>query len=400
MSQKFKLMEIHEGDAVAVIPSLKRLGAETGYEVWKSPVFYNPVMKLNRDLSMVAIQIFQKEHHVNVRICEPLAGSGIRGIRWAKEINGVDSIVLNDANPHAYELMQRNVRANGLEKLITIHNSNANLLLQEYASRTDRFDVIDLDPFGSPMPFLSSCMAAAKRLCLLAITATDTAPLCGVKAEACMRKYAAKPLRTSYAHEVAARILIGAAARVASISEFGVAPLLTHSTDHYIRCYLEMKLSVKSANSCMKNLGFLYHCPKCQTRGLTMNWRIPEGRCPNCTERIETAGPLWTGSLQSGDFSRKVEEEARVRYPTGNTRLLRLLTTITAEANAAPLYYDLDDFCDRIGTPNPSFEKLFRMLASSGYTASRTHFKPKAVRTNAPPIQIEAMIRELTKSSD
>lgn len=400
MSQKFKLMEIHEGKAVAQIPQLKRLGEKSGYEVWKSPVFYNPVMKLNRDLSVLAIQTFQRMHHAKIKICEPLAGSGIRGIRWAKEVKGIETVVLNDANPHAYELTGRNVRANHLERKIRFHNRNANLLLQEFASEADRFDVIDLDPFGSPMPFLNSSVAAAKRLSLLAITATDTAPLCGVKRDACLRKYAAKPLRTSYTHEIAARILIGAAARVACIYEFGVTPLLTHSTDHYIRTYLEMRLSVKQANLSLQDLGYLYHCPKCQTRGLTTDWKVPNAECSYCATKVEVAGPLWTGPLQSEPFCRKVEEEAQVRYPTGNKRLLNLLNSLVAEASSPPLYYDLDELCDRLGTPNPSFKKIFEMLKSSGYEASRTHFKPKGLKTDAPIRKIEAMIRKLASSSD
>ncbi len=393
-------MEIHEGDAVAEIPRLKRLGEKTGYEVWKSPVFYNPVMKLNRDLSVIAIQIFQRELAAKIKICEPLAGSGIRGIRWAKEIKGVESIVLNDANPHAYSLIQKNVQTNHLEHTITIHNSSANLLLQKYSSQADRFDVIDLDPFGSPMPFLSSCVAAVKRRSLLAITATDTAPLCGVKAEACMRKYAAKPLRTSYAHEIAARILIGAAARILSTFEFGVVPLLTHSTDHYIRSYLEVRLSVKETNLSLRNLGYLYHCPACHTRGLTTNWKVPKTSCPSCKGNVEVAGPLWTGAVQSGPFCLKVEEEARSRYPTGNKRLLTLLSCLIAEALSPALYYDLDEICDRIGTRNPSFKKLFEMLTTKGYGASRTHFKPKGLKTDAPLREIEAMVRALSAGSN
>src|SRR5712692_936296 len=396
MSQKFKLMEIHEGNAIAEIPQLKRLGEKSGYEVWKSPVFYNPVMKLNRDLSVLAIQIFQRMHQAKIKICEPLAGSGIRGIRWAKEVKGIDSIVLNDANPHAYELTRRNVRANHLNRKIRFYNRNANLLLQEYASQADRFDVIDLDPFGSPMPFIHSTVAAAKRLSLLAITATDTAPLCGVKKEACIRKYAARPLRTSYTHEIAARILIGAVARVACIYEFGVTPLLTHSTDHYIRTYLEMRLSVKQANLSLKDLGYLYHCPNCQTRALTTEWKVPEANCPACAAKVEVAGPLWTGPLQSELFCRKVEEEGKSRYPTGNKRLLNLLSTLVAEANSPPLYYDLDELCDKLGTPNPAFKELFELLRLNGYQASRTQLKLKALKTDAPPKEIEAMIRKLT----
>ncbi len=400
MKQRIKLMEIHEGNVVASIPKLKPLGEKSGYEVWKSPVFYNPVMKLNRDLSVMAVQVFQRRHALSLAACEPLAGSGIRGIRWAKEVDGIERIVLNDANPHAYRLASKNVAANRVAKKIKVHNSDANFLLQQFASKTERFDVIDLDPFGSPMPFLNSCMAATKRLSLLGITATDTAPLCGVKAEACIRKYGAKPLRTSYSHETAARILIGAAARIASIFEFGVKPLLTHSTDHYIRSYLELKMSVKHANATQRSLGYLYHCRQCLNRGLTTNLTLPGEHCTNCDSKVELGGPLWTTALQDRSFCEDVQIEALKRYPKENTRLLNLIRLLVEESEAPPLYHDLDEICDRIGTPNPSFKALFAELTSRGFIVSRTHFKPKALRSNAPIGEIEKAIRNLTAQSD
>ena len=43
----------------------------------------------------------------------------------------------------------------------------------------DKFDIIDLDPYGSMVPFLYSTLKAIKKRGLLCVTCTDTRVLCG-----------------------------------------------------------------------------------------------------------------------------------------------------------------------------------------------------------------------------
>ena len=42
-----------------------------------------------------------------------------------------------------------------------------------------RFSVIDLDPYGSPTPFLDAAVQSTKEGGLMCITCTDMAVLCG-----------------------------------------------------------------------------------------------------------------------------------------------------------------------------------------------------------------------------
>lgn len=49
----------------------------------KLPVFYNPVMKFNRDISIIILNSLPNK---NMNIALPLAGSGIRGLRFLKEL--------------------------------------------------------------------------------------------------------------------------------------------------------------------------------------------------------------------------------------------------------------------------------------------------------------------------
>ena len=74
-------------------------------------------------------------------------------------------------------------------------------------SYSNRFDVIDLDPYGTAAPFFDGAVQAVQDGGLLCITCTDAAILCGNHAEACYGKYGAMSLQTKYCHEMVSRIL-------------------------------------------------------------------------------------------------------------------------------------------------------------------------------------------------
>ena len=71
-----------------------------------------------------------------------------------------------------------------------------------------RFDVIDLDPYGSPTPFLDAAVQSVADGGLLCITATDMAVLCGNTPETCYTKYGAISLKTKACHEFALRNVV------------------------------------------------------------------------------------------------------------------------------------------------------------------------------------------------
>lgn len=51
--------------------------------------------------------------------------------------------------------------------------------MYSHQSMEDRFDVIDLDPYGSPAIFLDGAVQAIRDGGLLLVTCTDMAVLCG-----------------------------------------------------------------------------------------------------------------------------------------------------------------------------------------------------------------------------
>jgi tRNA (guanine26-N2/guanine27-N2)-dimethyltransferase len=51
--------------------------------------------------------------------------------------------------------------------------------MYNHRSFEDRFDVVDLDPYGSPAVFLDGAVQSVKDGGLLLVTCTDMAVLCG-----------------------------------------------------------------------------------------------------------------------------------------------------------------------------------------------------------------------------
>lgn len=103
-------------------------------------VFYNPVQQFNRDLSIAAIRtwagLVESEgllkrkglddvvsHEPKIKILEALSATGLRSIRYAKEMSElVDFVVANDMDLNAVESIRLNVAANDLSETKVVPN--------------------------------------------------------------------------------------------------------------------------------------------------------------------------------------------------------------------------------------------------------------------------------------
>src|SRR3989338_409005 len=144
---------IKEGSAIIMISKIGKISKEIG-------VFYNPVMGFNRDISVLLLNSIHKK---GMQIADPLAASGVRSIRFLKELNKdkIKNIYINDFNNDAIKSIKENLKLNKIKynnnKKIIIKNEDANLFLLNSTG----FDYIDIDPFGSPNFFLD---AACRRI--------------------------------------------------------------------------------------------------------------------------------------------------------------------------------------------------------------------------------------------
>ncbi|MGA2524630.1 MAG: tRNA (guanine(10)-N(2))-dimethyltransferase [Candidatus Bathyarchaeia archaeon] len=386
---------IREGKVQVLVPKLEAYGVTpSDYAPSKAPVFYNPVMEFNRDLTVLAFQAYQRMLNREISICEPLTSQGIRGIRFAAEIAGVKRVLISDINERAFKVAKHNVQLNGLEKMIAVRHRDANCVLSCNASPKKRFDIVDIDPFGTPAPFLSSALRALRNHGLLASTATDLAPLCGVHSKACIRKYGGKPLRTEYCHELAVRLLAGCTAVLAAKHDIGIHVVFSHSSEHYIRLYAQIVYGAVKADESVKTLGYILHCFNCLHRETT---RQPFGNlnCPECGSKMDYAGPLWLGSIFDQQFIESMIKENQTVAFKSNARISKLLSLTKQEALAPITYYLLDKLSGKLGLPSPSIQAFSNALHNGGYQAVPTHFNPRGIRTNASALTMHKLLKEM-----
>lgn len=357
--------EITEGKTRLLVPEKGTFGRTLAGEAQKPPVFYNPRMKLNRDICCSFARTLG-----DATFADALAGSGAKGLRVANEADL--EVFLNDANEYAVDLIRRNADLNKLS--VDVSNEDANLFLLKH-----EFDFIDIDPFGTPVPFLDSSILAASKNGYLGVTATDTAPLCGVYPGSCFRKYGAKPLRSEFCHETGLRILLGYVARTAAKYERGVKCLFGHSTEHYFRLYVKLSPGKKQGDLSLSELGYVYYCRSCLNREYIKEV-LPTTRTCSCGKPYEICGPLWLGKIKDGDVLKMVLSESAYLE---NKAMDKLLTQILGEIDT-PFYYDIHRICKLLKRNSPPMEDLISTLRESGYKVSRTHFCPTGIKTDRP----------------
>lgn len=356
---------ITEGKTRFYVPVEGAFGKRVSGKDRKPPVFYNPYMALNRGICV----LFMKTAGRGLVFADVLAGSGAKGLRVAAEAG--NKIFLNDANKDAVEIIKKNAELNGLD--VAVSNMDANRFVLE---NRGLFDFIDIDPFGSPVPFIDSALISLKKTGYLGITATDTATLCGVYPETCLRRYQAMPLRSEMCHEVGLRILLGYLARTAAKYDRGIRPILSHSTRHYLRSYVEIKKRAKDGAESLLSLGYLYYCEKCKDFSYEKEL-FPVERSCRCSAKMKVSGPLWLGGIHVHSLLTKMHTMAQTREEE------RLLKSLSEEVNV-PFYFDIHVLAKAIKTTSTGLETIIGKLKERGFTASKTHFSPVSIKTNAP----------------
>lgn len=380
------LKTIKEGLTKIQFPEFDKVSSE-------APVFYNPRMELNRDNSILALQTFQKYLNRDICICDLFGGSGIRGVRYKKEIEGVDQVTINDISQTANEFTALNVEINELED-IEITQKEANVLLRDSRGK---FDVIDIDPFGTPSYFMDSAAYCARKNSLLCVTATDTSALSGTYNAPCIRKYNAKPYKSEYYHENGIRILAGFVALTLAKYKKYCDIKLSHSSEHYMRIYIEVKKGSKATDDSLENMGYVSHCKECgyrkTTKGLANS--LPE-TCPDCGEKLRHAGPLWLGKIQDAEFISEMISEAENKELNQKKDVLKLLNKCLNEADGPATFYDVHTVCRMLKISAPKYESILEELKKEGYCAYPTHFSPLGIKTDASNKKVKEIIQRLS----
>ena len=368
---------INEGLARLKVYGTEKVSKDMG-------VFYNPVMSLNRDISILLLNSVSKS---NMQIADPLAASGVRSIRFMKELNKnkIKTIYVNDLDKNSIKSIKNNLTLNKIQyknnKKINITNEDANLFML----KSTGFDYIDIDPFGTPNPFLDAACRRIARDGILAVTATDTSALCGTFPSACIRKYWAVPKKDAVMHETGLRILIRKVQLVGAQYGKALMPIFSYSKEHYMRVFLRNEKGKNKADDVLKQ-----------------------------HKMLDAAGPMWLGKLFDKELAYKIynnalknkifntQENQRFFVPRNfkkisweNKELIKFLKIIKDESKINSVgFYDLHDIAKKNKIKIVSRkEDVINKIKKSGYKASETHFAGTGIRSDITEAKLIRMLK-------
>lgn len=319
-------MKIREGGATVRVPKAEKVSKEM-------EVFYNPAMKLNRDVSTLLLKTLGEERRgtegwEGFSVGSPLAGSGVRECRFLVELEPgiLSSLEANDYAEEAAGLIRENITLNeaslNCDEIEVSCNEASKFLLE-----SNGYGYIDIDPFGNPGPFLDAAVKRVQREGILAVTATDTSALSGTYADSCLRKYWATPMRNHLMHDVGLRILIRRVQLIGSQYEKSLVPIYSYSKEHYMRIFfLCQKQGRKEAAAVLKRHVHYHHCTTC-----LRTFTSPRNGEECCGTPCLTAGPLWGGPLWDAALARRMAR-MNAEWANGRPENQRFLDLIAEEA--------------------------------------------------------------------
>ena len=340
-----------------------------------APVFYNRRMLLNRDATILLLPVLSPSDYLDA-----MGATGVRGLRVAHEC-GIP-VTISDRDPVATELIEHNVSCAGLP--IEVVLSDANALLSERS-----FDAVDLDPFGTPAPFIDAAVRGCRRFLL--VTATDTAPLCGAHLRAGMRRYYARPMNTEYHSEVGLRILLAFVVRETIKYDRGIEPLFCFAREHFVRLHLRILRGAEAADKTLARLGFIHQCPACPYREEQQGMFPKAGCCPECGKPLQPIGPVWLGSIQDTGTLDQMAERLPLQQLGTEKVLTKLICTLREELPTSS-FYDYHRLAKILNCSPPDITTVLAALHKAGYPATRTHFSGYGIKTGAPLGIIKAAI--------
>lgn len=405
-NEEYNPTKIEEAGVEFLLPE-KDSKNEKEKKIGKSmSVFYNSRMTINRDLTICMINAYAKNRTTKLHYCDSMAASGIRALRLLKQCDAVEKVYINDMNPIAVETIKENLKLHSIDSnRYHIYSQDAKLLLSQFHEDNDcYFDVIDIDPFGSPSQYIPAAMQSISVLevgGLLCVTATDMPVLFGIKKEACIRKYLTESIRTEFIKEMGTRILIYYTAKIAHLYELYIKPVLSISANHFVRVYFHVRKGILGGNDNIHQFGNYFYCKSCFHRSVNKldykKHEMSSNICPNCGETMITSGLLWLGNLHDPDYMEDLEQQLTTplvkSFPSIN-QMKKFVELAKNEDNFPPYFYSIPKLADSLNLTYPGFKKIINRLEEMGFTASRTHFDPQGLKTTASIEIIKEILRE------
>ena len=360
--------------------------------------FFNPRMSFNRSVSSLALGACNEtdKKFDKITLLDGLCATGARGIRYALENSFVKKVFFVDGNEYALPLLEKNVSLNKLAVKTTWIHSEFNEFLE---NTEEEFDFLEIDPFGTPAPFLKNALqkiSFGKRgYGILSVTATDLAALCGKAGNVCQRNYSAKPMRCSFTHEVALRILVGKIVLDAVELKLSAHPLFSFYNGHAVKTICKISKQTKLTKKSPEKNGFVSLCRNCLAR----KWGSKKVEKCACGSKMDYAGPLWLGETSEKAFVEKMLGLLKKRKYSESRSIEKMLLPLAAEIGMPPFFYDLHEISEKLITYSPKTAAVLEKLREKGFTGSLTHYEPTGIRTDAPVEELKKCFVAAQESS-
>ncbi|KAK4417567.1 putative tRNA (guanine(26)-N(2))-dimethyltransferase 2 [Sesamum alatum] len=334
-------------------------------------------------------------------VLEALSASGLRALRYAREVDGIDKVVALDNDKASVEACRRNIKFNGpvARSKVESHLTDARVYMLTHPKE---FDVVDLDPYGSPSVFLDSAVQSVVDGGILMCTATDMAVLCGGNGEVCYSKYGSYPLRGKYCHEMALRILLACIESHANRYKRYIVPVLSVQMDFYVRVFVRVYTSASAMKNTPLKLSYVYQCTGCDSfhlqpigRTVSKNTSVRylpgfgpavAQECSDCGKKYNMGGPIWSAPIHDMEWVTSILADVKSmkdRYPAFD-RISAVLTTISEELPDIPLFLSLHNLCATLKCTSPSAIIFRSAVINAGYRISGSHVNPLGLKTDAP----------------
>lgn len=389
-----KLIEIQEGLGTFLVP---KSSINEHIPRRSDEVFFNFHQEINRDLSVLALRAYGNiNSKTKMRVCEPLCGSGIRSARYALEAP-TSMIYSNDINSTAVKISQKNIKRlpNSYAEKIHLYNMECNSFLQSLNVKDIVFDFIDIDPYGTPIPFVHNSIHLINLHGLLACTATDLASLVGLYPRALFAKYGISQFDTRIGniHELASRTLITGIQHVGLTLGQSLIPIVTFYHRHFVRCFFIRKRGVDGV---IDKTGFIHLCRECKTRFTSKLGEKTNNSCCGSSNGIMSVGPLFLGKNQQIDYLKSMLHDEHLKKMGTKKKLRKCLTLMKEESLLdIPWSFDIPALAKKNQTPVPPLTHIIKILKEMGWLCSRTHYSGTSLKTNATESELNSIITSL-----
>lgn len=323
----------------------------------KSIGFLNLSQLLNRDITVLMLNTLKPRLYL-----DGFSATGIRAIRAALEA-GVRPVAV-ERNYNTFQIMQENLEENGVKA--ETHMDTFEAVVSRF-----RFDFIDVDPYGSIVPFVDIALNHSTNGGYIGFTATDLSVLTGSMEMKNMRRYGARVPNNSMRHEFGLRNLLGFIARRAAALDMGIMPEISFWHGHYYRVIVKVKHGANAASSTLESVGNL---------------------SPNMVDHLLTDdafGPLWIGDMN------RIFAESALNIPHSIGENSRIFVKSLENEDISKLFLDATESMSLRKINLPSIRTVIDIAENAGIKTARTHFSPTGIKSD----NYEGLLSILTGSS-